>query len=102
MKLKFYIYFLYSVFWINFSLSFLFAGLGNLAVLNKGTLMASFLSLFLALFATAGYASALLMVHFFNSKIRYMYYNVGISLTNLYLSGFIINLILVVLVQFII
>lgn len=64
--------------------------------------MASFLTLFLALFATAGYMSALLIVHFFSRKIRYMYYNVGISLTNLYIFGFIINLTLVVLLQILI
>lgn len=91
MKFKLYLYFIKNNIWINFGVSLLF---GVLAADLFTHMEIPLLGAFSYFFGSWGYAITIFIFHSFGKKTKYLYLNMGISLRNLYLYGFLFNLIL--------
>ncbi|WDF70409.1 hypothetical protein PQ465_08530 [Sphingobacterium oryzagri] len=87
MKMKLCIYFLKKIYAVNLALSALF-----LAISQVSSQMTNIILSFSLFFATVGYSMSFFGYHFFYSKTRYMYFNNGLSLTQLYFYGLLLNM----------
>ncbi|GHE23311.1 hypothetical protein GCM10017764_02790 [Sphingobacterium griseoflavum] len=98
MKYELYIYWLKKVFWINFFLSIIFAGFGTGQPFLPE--MPFFGGVALS-FTTFGYFMTVFASHHFGKRTKYMYFNRGVSLSRIYIFGFLFNFVFVYVVYFI-
>jgi len=90
--MRLYIYHLKNIFVVNFALSILFAAFFTELFSYSKT---PFFLAFSLVFTTVGYIVSIVAFDYFGKKTNYMYYNLGISLSRVYMYGFFFNLLFV-------
>lgn len=92
MRYRLYIYYLKNIMIVNLVISGLFAAFAPVQILFFKN---PYLSTFSFLFTTIGYASTALVFDYFGKKTKYMYFNMGVSFSHIYVFGFLFNLLFV-------